>query len=735
MGAAKIFKLFRKGAKAASRKAKAGKGEAPTWPPGVRVGIFGQANSGKTVYYTVLHEECKIGRDLQITVTDHATASTLLEHYRNIWGLSTAQGAGTVVDVRGEQKFPDPTEKEQVLIANAVLDGGAKMRLVMYEYNGKRVSLTESAEGRERVFDFMTGCDGILFFYDPKLLKAELQSQAFVASCIALLERLAPLNSSLPIPVGLVITKADLLPGFSGENQVVLIPPESEHWLAGDVDTLLESVLADERVAKNATWAGTVREVLVTLRELLKAVVGRTLDFQVFFVSATGQTPEKVGADVGRSIYVPPRKLTPVGIKTPLYWLLRAVRKNRRLTRFRKTARWVALLAAVWVIAFSLPYLYHLHFLLPRLNQVEQSILKIHEGDVFTLSSQERNAITSAYRRYESNKIVQWLYPSFVAPARTIRGVYTRFSEREALAQLDKAIARFAAVVADSTAWPHVKPGDSTLVLSDTHQNILQELQRFHRGDSTTTFFLRSGRALQYWELFTRAIAHRDDTTYWKVIKQQVQQDRNLYAKELSKAEQQLGDALLKVKLRSTRRVVAQQTAYEFDEQIIPEINDNPDPKFRLVDAVRRLRRIQAKLSPSDRVHQRMIRDYLRDARRWSRTRTYEAKIIALPGQGHLHVEVTDPDSAPQWTELNQIFEGDAVTLQWKSGQVIHLALDTLGHPCQRGRDAADKVVLTGPYSIFEMDGDITFPNVKKTVTIQFVPPLRERLPKLEAGE
>ena len=48
------------------------------------------------------------------------------------------------------------------------------------------------------------------------------------------------------------------------------------------------------------------------------------------------------------------------------------------------------------------------------------------------------------------------------------------------------------------------------------------------------------------------------------------------------------------------------------------------------------------------------------------------------------------------------------------------------------GKDASDKKTLRGNIAIFEMDGEINFSNVGKTVSISFTPGLIDRMPTLE---
>lgn len=731
MGFAKIFRLGKKGAKKLPKGKKKAEPQAK-WPSGTRVGVYGHTNSGKTCYFTVLNECCKTDRRLQISVSDHGTAAEFLKNYRSIWGLATAVESGTAVDLAGEKKFPDPTKHDKVIIFNATVDRGRKLTVVSYDYPGKAVDINEASDLKEKVTGFMAEADGLLFFYDPKLLQAELQNQAHVASFVNMIEQIAPLDSRLPVPIGLVIVKADILPGFTGEDQTVLIHGEDEALLAEDYDMFLQRVLESNRIASNSAWAGTVRELLLKLRDFLRVVVGRTLDFQIFFSSNTGKTPEKIGTDVGRSIYTPPARITPVGVKEPMHWILNAIVRNRRISRFRFLAKWAAMLSLIWIIVFSIPFLFHFSYLLPKAQRVERDILKAYDGNVFSTSPTERGRIARAYREYKDAKTVKWLFPAFVPPADRIRAKYDQFNLADAEKALEGTIERMAGIVADTSLWPAVNPTDSSIITQEEHEKLLADLQSYHQGDEESKLYQRSDRVLNYWDLFTKALQAPNDTTYWNIIKRQVQQDQALNAKEISAAERQLGQVLMDREVKKVQKVIAQQTAFEFSDEIVSNVNDNPSPAYRLDRAVRDLRTIMAKLDQSDIEHRRMIERYVEDAKAWSRYREYKAKIETLPGNAHIHVEVTDSGEDPAWTDLNQIFEGDEITIRWKPGQDIHVALDTPEHPCQWGKNPADKVVLSDKYALFDLEKGLSFENVGKKVTVHFEPPLTDRLPKLE---
>jgi len=732
---AKVLRIFKKGGKAAARRSGQKKTGGFEWPSGVRIGIFGHSNAGKSVFFTVLNEECKVARDIQLSVTDNATAAEFLRNYRAIWGLGTTSEVGTVVDLHGEKKFPDPSRRELVLQFNAILQGGTNLPVVAIDYPGSAVAISEPSELKDKITDFMTGCHGLLFFFDPKVLGSELDTQAHVAAFVNMIERLAPLGARLPIPIGRVITKADILDGFAGDDQVVLISDDDENLLAENFEAFLERTLASSRVASSPAWSGSVRSVLIRLREFLKVVVGRTLDFQVFFISCTGSQPEKIGTDVGRSIYRPPEPMSPIGVKEPFAWLVRSIVRNRRISRLRSFAKYVATISIVWIAMFSAPFLFHFGYLLPKATRVEDNILEAYQGNMYNTTSTERSRIVSEYGRYERSWTTKYLFPRFTAPAGRIRAKYGDFDLSEEIKRLDQVINRFTAIVQDSSLWPKLNPSDTTIIENDEHRKLAADLDQFHHGDSTALLYKRSDRTLRYWDLFRNFIRNRGDSSFYSPIAEQVQFDARTLANELSEPETALGQALtgnLRVRAdRQVQREVAQRAATEVGD-IFDRINGNPDPTYRLGNAVTELRRLQRQLDPQvDAAALASIGRYLAGVEKFNQRQKYTYKVEAVPGQGHLHVEVTGNGQDPTWSEQSQIIEGFTYSLQWKAGDDIHLALDTLGAPEYWGKTASDKKILKERYALFEMDGEVSFDNLGQKVSIRFSPNLAENLPTL----
>lgn len=721
-----IFKIFKKGSKAVGK----GKGKKPTggfaWPSGIRIGIYGHSNSGKTVYYTVLNEECKISKKLQISVTDNATAGEFLSNYRSLWGLGTAASAGTVVDLKGERKFPDSTAIDKILLFNAIADRTKKVAVVAYDYSGRAVSISDRDATADKVADFMAGCDGILFFFDPKVMGAELECQAHVASFVNMLERLAPLHARLPIPISLVVTKSDILPGFSGDAQVRLIKPEDEYIVSEDFELFLEKVLASPQIAGNAAWSGTVRSVLVRLKDFLRVVVSRTLDFQIFFVSSTGQQPEKIGSDVGRSLYAPPPRMQPVGVQEPFYWLLNSIIRNRRISKFRTLARYVSLISLIWIILYSIPFLYHFKMLLPQTIHVEKQILEPYKENIFRTSEGQRKDIMRAYDSYFRSLTVRWFFRDFQNPAKSIWEVYRQYNSNQATKELEQLIGKLCAIVADPNLWPTAVLTDSTVKLSEEQANLEKALEGFREGDETSVLYRRSDRVLSYWNQFKKAVAAPSDTTIWRAIQDQVGNDKIQNGKDLSPEEIRLGDLLSGRGTKKVQKAIAKQATGNFD-QMTAAINDNSSPDYRLETAVNDLKKIADNLDrSSDAQTMERIDRYLSDAKIWNTPRPFKFEVQNIPADAHMHIAVAEKGKDPDWEawykKSGDIVNGYKYQIDWKIGDQIYLAIDTLRQPESHGRTSSDRIILDDKFSLFRMEGRQNFPNVGKTVTIQFKP-------------
>ena len=741
MKPSKILKLFKKGGKAAAKKGAKGAPEI-AWPAGTRIGVYGHSNSGKTVYFTVLNEDCKVARNMQISVTDSPTAGEFLMNYRGLWGVGATSDVGTVVDLKGEKKFPPPTASDKVLQFTAIVDRSLRLPIVTYDYNGRAISISESHDLKDKVMNFMVGADGIIFFFDPKALIAELQCQAHVASFVNLLENIAPGGGRLPIPIALVISKADILNGFTGKDQSVLINPEDEAILAEDYELFLERVLSSNRIASNSQWAGTVRDVLVKLKDFLKEAIGRTLDFQIFFVSCTGEEPEKIGSDVGRSIYMPPKKLQPAGVREPFYWILKAVARSRRLDLMRSISKWVAMISIVFAVLWSLPFAFHFWYLLPDATRTEDKVLAQYTstGSAPTyLSKEEIRQILPGYNRYSNSWTTKNFFKEYQVVAKAIIAKYAAMQNVNVDKAMDNIVSRFAAIVADSANWPSKKVGDTTLVDNDQRtafDNIQAELSGLNILDQTSHLNQRRDRVLWLWENFRSAILNpQSDTTSWRVLKDKVSEFEKQPGVQLSAAETQLYNAFKGRQVKTEQKVIAQQTGSDI-KQFIATINNNPSPSFRIDDVPNRLQKslpdLQADPANKDLIAK--INQYLDEARRFKTEHKYVFWLAECPANHHVHITVDHGSHKGIWRAGKQLYPVVIKdTLSWKEGDDIEIALDKDPHnpttnPETWGAKSALKQVLNDRLCLFDMTQPIIFGD--KTISFQFEQDLTQLLPK-----
>ncbi len=731
----KLLKFAKKGSKRAQKSKGAAAAAAAAWPPGIKIGVFGHENTGKTSYFTVLYHQSKIDKKIQISVTDNDTSSEFLANYMAIWGFDSGTSMGTIEMKTIEKKFPEPTEKDKVLQFTSILDGKKKVPVVTYDYNGKAVSITEHTEEAEKIRNFMAAADGILFFFDPKILGADMEVQARTSAFISILEEIAPLKSRLPVPVGLVVTKADTLPGYSGEDSTILINPEDEQFVAENYEQFLEAVLNSSNVTANSSWASSVRKILVKTSEFLRVVVGRTLDFQIFFVSNTGNEPVKIGTDVGRSIYQPPDKINPCGVTEPFYWILNSVVRTRSLNIMRKITKYVAAASIAWIVLYSLPFVIHFKGLISRPYRVENSVLKSVEGNYVNMSEAQRADIMKAYNRYSNKWLVKKMFPEYQLLASRMKEVYRDFNMGPALARLDSVIVSITDIVSNPDLQPKYNPAKDEMIYNDTHVRLREDLEGFHMGDKTAVLYLRSDRVLNYWDLFNQYLKNREDTAVLEKISSQVAFN-STNAQNYDDKERQLGDALLNsINLqvsKPTPSVKSVRSGLAEYDQMKERLKSETDPAFVLGEAPARLEAIKGKLMAA--THEKQIasiNNFLAEVKKWNKRQPFTCVLQTVPDMGHLHIEVTGSGQSPTWSKQTQLLQGDEIKLNWKIGDDIYIAFDELRHPCNWGNKPSDSILLQSKYALFDMEGSVTFPNIGKTVVFSFKGGLKDKLPKL----
>jgi|WetSurMetagenome_2_1015567.scaffolds.fasta_scaffold05696_6 hypothetical protein len=733
----KFFKLGQKGAKRA-RKAKGGAAApAPAWPEGTRVGVFGHENSGKTVFFTALYTQSKTTNDFHISVRDNATANEFFKNDMAIKGVDVdSGGTGTIAAKSVPKRFPAHTEADVLLQFTAILDGGTKIPVVTYDYNGRAASISERSDAAEKIRSFMADADGLLFFFDPKILQADPEVQARVSSFVNVLELVVSLKSRLPIPVGLVITKADTLPGYAGEEKTILIRPEDEQVVADDYEKFLERVLGFESLSNDREWASSVRNILVKLREFIRVVVGRTLDFQIFFVSSTGNTPEKIGAEVGRSIYAPPEKVNPCGVTVPFHWILTSIVRSRRLNVLGRVARFVAAISAVWIVLCSLFFIWHFGVLLRSPVGTEKKVLKEAGGDYRLMSSTQNADIFNAYKRYGNRLMVKKWFPEYQAQAGHMKDLYGGLGLPSDAGRLDAMIVQLAGEIADEKTQPVYDQGKKSVRLGENTKRLLDEIRDMHKGDENEGTYKRAGRVLFVWGLYERYLANPSDAAIGTSIWDQIGVDAK--TPDYDESERRLDEALMGIvgKTASQSAPTLQDVKTnlgEYDGLKSAVNGEDADPAFVLGEAVQKLEAIRGNLVRG--VHDAQlssINAYLAEARQWERKRTYAFRLQSVPNDGHIHLEVTESGENPRWDKVgNQYMQGDKIDVEWQPGEEIHIAFDEAGAAEHWGKTSSDGIVLRDAYALFQMDGPVT---LLKGTRIQFSYKggLKQALPKLK---
>jgi GTPase SAR1 family protein len=736
MNILKIFKYAQKGAQKGAKKAKrrkSGAVAAPAWPEGTKVGVFGHENSGKTVFFTALYTQSKTTNNFHVSVRDNATANEFFKNDMAIKGVDVdSGGTGTIAAKSVPKRFPDHTVKDLVLQFTAILDGSKKMPVVTYDYNGKAASISERSDEAEKIHSFMEDADGLLFFFDPKILGADPEVQARVSSFVNILELIVSLKSRLPIPVGLVITKADTLPGYSGEDKTILIRPKDEQVIAEDYETFLERVLGFQSLSDDREWASSVRNILVKLREFIRVVVGRTLDFQIFFVSGTGNKPEKIGAEVGRSIYAPPDKVNPCGVTEPFHWILSSIVRSRRLSLLRRVTGFIVAASIVWIALYSLPFIIHFAGLLRAPYRVESKVLRDSGGSHQQVSPTSKKQIINAYKRYSNAWLVKTMFPEYQVRGERMRELYSGYGQGADVDKLDIIVNELTNVIRDEKLRPTYNGAKKRIDRSEDVERLLSDLKEMNAGDEKEATDRRAGRVRFLWGLYEQYLANPSEATTQNAIWDQVNADAN--RADCNESEQKFGQTLMAIVTNAAPTPRGAGTGLGEYESLKAQINGkDATAEFVLGEAMEKLQDIRSLLVPG--VHDgqiNAINRFIAEARSWDKKQKYSFLVQSVPNDGHIHYEVTESGESPRWNAKgNQYFQGDKIDLEWQPGDEIHIAFDEATASENWGKSSSDMVVLDGKYALFDMEGRLTL-NRGTTIQFSYKNGLKERLPKLQ---
>ncbi len=331
--------------------------------------VFGHSNAGKTVYFSVLYELLKGNEDFKLSPLDNDTAANLIENYNMMRGKLLRIKEGRQVEIEGERKFPTMTSETRILRFGLDMSVRKGVKFYTVDYKGETLSIAQPGELRKQFARFFPFARAALFFLDASVLETDVLLREQIAAFQTILH---DLHDCVPkrVPVGIVITKADFLDGFSKINPVDLVPGGASLYKGRRKDSFIRGLVKVNNRRFGEVWAKTTERISHTLANFIDSVSAYTLDFQVFFVSSTGAIAKRPTGDIE-----PPRDLTSSGVADPLQWAFRRIMFNKRKAFWRYLVKWVFALCLMWVALFCIVNLYNQLKLYSMLDRAETKLV------------------------------------------------------------------------------------------------------------------------------------------------------------------------------------------------------------------------------------------------------------------------------------------------------------------------------------------------------------------------
>ena len=347
------------------------------------IGLYGLSKAGKTVFLSVLFREAvadaRASRRFSLRTRHQETLREMLRNRDLLEGRSEL----------GRPAFPPPTITQKLYHFDAILNRKHLYPFRTMDYKGEGLDWTRTS-GSEETIEFLSGCDCLLFLYEPdeEMLNRGTDDVDILEP--ARFNRLQQFNTmiaklrkdqgvKLNMPIALVITKADLLDGFDmiSEQDTVLLGRQLLHAKFNDPETFIRRVLDQPHIKAHPPWARQVRKVLTALTLFWEEALHSAPTFQVFFVSATGGT-EELKNERGEKEVVPPARLRPKGVLPPFFWVVDMVMTLRQVRILNRIA-WRWLLPITFVLNLGIFYLNYTTldtFLRDQVAQAEDAIRK-----------------------------------------------------------------------------------------------------------------------------------------------------------------------------------------------------------------------------------------------------------------------------------------------------------------------------------------------------------------------
>jgi hypothetical protein len=364
-----------------------------------RIGLFGHTSVGKTVFLTVAYAFSKDAPDFQLLAMGD-TQAYLEENFNLLKG----RGDQAAADKTQARKFPNSTYPERKLSFSAQLGKTVNIPLEILDYWGKNLYIDSPMGIQQNVMDFFQLCDCVLFFIDPEAINNEGELAKRTSSFTHVIKQLSGRQRKLNIPVGLVIAKADELPGFKSGLQSTLISGGAGYIKGMRFNDFLNKVIKQPYLADYPEWKNTIRAVLSRLQSFFIPLIKSTLDYQVFFVSSTGVVPQEVSDKSGAKVKVPPADFRPLGVIQPIEWALRRIRACRLAVVFNVVLKWFVFAALLVLILVSSLNIYNkmkIDSLINKVANVKLDRLEAYSG------------LASAFNSYTNDIMVKLFFGDF----------------------------------------------------------------------------------------------------------------------------------------------------------------------------------------------------------------------------------------------------------------------------------------------------------------------------------
>ena len=398
-----FLRYFKKAAKLAGKAKRPG---APGEPAEridrsiYRIGVFGHKGVGKTVFLTAVYAFSRDSSELQLLAMGE-TQAYLEGNFNLMKGKSGDRADSGKVEMR---RFPETTSAERKLAFSARFGKTVNVSLETRDYSGKELYI-DSAEGiPQSLMDFYQLCDCVLFLVDPDAANDQVELTRRVTSFTRLIEQISDSRKKLNIPIGLVITKADELPGFKSSLQSILVGRGAGYIKGLRFNDFISGVGEQSYLADFPEWKNTLMAVLSRFQLLFDPLVRNTLDYQVFFISSTGGSPLDAGDGKGKMYEAPPKDFRPLGVNQPIIWALRRIAACRRARIFNAISKWLAFASLLVILmVFSLNIYNKM-----KIDSLVKSVAPLKLDRLEAYSS-----LAAAFNAYSDNFIVRLFFGNF----------------------------------------------------------------------------------------------------------------------------------------------------------------------------------------------------------------------------------------------------------------------------------------------------------------------------------